>query len=340
MTNLPRHLLSIRELNREQLLLLLNNGEQFIEVLDRDIKKVPPLRGKTIINLFLEPSTRTRTSFEIAAKRLSADAVNVSESGSSMSKGETLLDTVRTLEAMRPDILVVRHRESGAAHFIARHLTDTAVVNAGDGMHEHPTQALLDCLTLEVALREKSDSSAHQPLANGGRTIAIVGDVRHSRVARSTLWAHYLLGNKVRLVGPATLVPQEFSEIEPLRDTVSIHHRLEQGIEGADVVVCLRLQLERQSQGFIPSLEQYCMDYCITEARLRRYAPNSLVLHPGPMNRGTEISSEVAEGPRSQIERQVKLGVAVRMAVLLAFANQDRFDGSVPRSAPVDSEAR
>lgn len=328
-----RHLLDIESLSREQFLYLLQNAKHFLEVGERELKKVPALRGKTVVNLFLEPSTRTRTSFEIAAKRLSADAINISESSSSMVKGESLLDTVKTLEAMSPDILVIRSKESGAPHLVARFLRHTAVVNAGDGMHEHPTQALLDCLTLESAC-----ASRNRPSRN--LTIAIVGDVRHSRVARSSMWAHALLGNKVRLVGPATLVPEALGRIPGLESIVTVKHALKEGLEGADVVICLRLQLERQQEHFIPSLEEYSRQFGISEQKLSSYCPSALVLHPGPMNRGIEIASTVADGPRSLIESQVSHGVAARMAVLFALATRpaDGTERSAARGGELEEE--
>lgn len=302
-----RHLLGLEQLTREELLGLLRSAEGFIEVSERDIKKVPALRGKTIINLFMESSTRTRVSFEIAGKRLSGDTINITSTGSSTSKGETLLDTARNIEAMRPDVLVVRHKESGAPNFLARFLKHTAVVNAGDGMHEHPTQGLLDCLTLKQHFKEKGIS---------GLKIAIVGDIRHSRVARSNIWAHKLLGNEVTLVAPPTLLPPEVETA--FGKGIKISHSLA-AISGADVVMCLRMQMERQGQFFVPSLEEYCQQYCISERVLSRFAPNCVILHPGPMNRGVEISTEVADGPRSLISKQVEHGVAVRMAVLFAL---------------------
>lgn len=313
-----RHLLGIEGLTRDELLLYLNNSHSFVEVGTRDLKKVPALRGKTVINLFLENSTRTRTSFEIAGKRLSADVINISASGSSTAKGETFSDTARTLQAMAPDVLVVRHKESGSPQMLARILKETSVVNAGDGTHEHPTQALLDLLTIKQAMETQGRGLE-------GLTIAIVGDVRHSRVARSNIWGHQLLGNKVRLVGPSTFLPQELLSSScfggpQFEGRVSLHHDLEEGIAGADIVMCLRLQLERQEEHFVPSLEEYTHEYCITEQRLKKCAPRALVLHPGPMNRGTEISSDVADGPRSLIERQVNNGVAVRMGVLFSLA--------------------
>lgn len=306
------HLLGIAGLSADDLRRYIDNAASFVEIAERDIKKVPALRGKTIVNLFLEPSTRTRTSFEIAAKRLSADTVNVGSSDSSVTKGETLLDTARTLEAMSPDIIIIRHKESGAPHFLARHLSGVSVVNAGDGMHEHPTQALLDLLTISQAF-------AHRPSGISGLKVAIVGDVRHSRVARSNVWAHRLLGNDVTLVGPPTLVPHDLGE-RCFGPGVRISHNLAEGIRDADVVMCLRLQLERQSEHFIPSLEEYSREYGVSERVLARYAPGAVVLHPGPANRGVEISSEVMDGPRSLVSRQVANGVATRMAVLFTLA--------------------
>ena len=309
---MPRHLLGIRELSKAQLIALIDNGLHFSEVGARDIKKVPALRGKTIINLFLEASTRTRVSFEIAGKWLSADTINVG-SDSSVKKGETLLDTARNLEAMNPDILVVRHGESGAPHMLARYLQRCSVINAGDGMHEHPTQALLDCITLKAHLKKQGRELT-------GLTIAIVGDVRHSRVARSNILAHQLLGNMVHLVGPPTLVPHEFAHPDAYGSSVKVFHSLAEGIRDVDVVMCLRLQSERQAQNFLPSLEEYTREYGINEKRLLAYAPNSVVLHPGPINRGIEVSSEVVDGARSLVAEQVNFGVAARMAVLFSVS--------------------
>jgi aspartate carbamoyltransferase catalytic subunit len=307
------HLLGIEGLSKEHLHRYLETAQSFVEVSERDIKKVPTLRGKTIINVFFEPSTRTLASFDIAGKRLSADTINLSAGSSSVKKGETLLDTVRTLEAMNPDILVMRHSESGAPHFASRFLSRAAVVNAGDGAHEHPTQALLDLLTLKQHF-----AKAGRPLE--GLSIGFVGDVRHSRVARSNIWAHLALGNEVRLIGPSTLVPAEFARVfTPTGSgggSVRVYHDLCEGVKGLDVVVCLRMQLERQEDLFIPNLDEYSREYCVSEHLLKAYAPKSVVLHPGPMNRGTEITGEVADGPRSLIRQQVNNGVAVRMAVL------------------------
>lgn len=306
------HLLGIEGLSKSEIYRYLEAAESFVEVSERDIKKVPTLRGKTIINVFFEPSTRTLSSFDIAGKRLSADTINVSSGSSSVKKGETLFDTVRTLESMNPDIIVIRHSESGAAHFVARCLSHVAVVNAGDGAHEHPTQALLDLLTLKRHF-------AAQGRGIEGLTIAYVGDVRHSRVVRSNIWAHKALGNKVRLIGPTTLVPHDFMTAFG-EGTVEVFHDLASGLQGVDVVVCLRMQLERQDDNFVPNLDEYSREYCISERVLNAYAPRSVVLHPGPMNRGTEITGEVADGPRSLVRNQVNSGVAVRMAVLYLLA--------------------
>lgn len=319
-----RHLLGIENLTKQQLYWFLRNAESFLEVSDRSIKKVPALRGKTIINLFLEPSTRTRTSFEIAGKRLSADTINISGSSSSVVKGESLLDTAHNLEAMAPDVLVIRHKESGSPAFLAANLSKTAVVNAGDGMHEHPTQALLDCLTLKQHFANRADGIE-------GLKIAIVGDIRHSRVARSNIWAHKLLGSEIRLVGPATLVPPQMAAVQAFDAGIKIYHELEEGLAGVDVVLVLRMQLERQEQQFVPSIDQYSKEYCVSERTLARVAPKCVVLHPGPANRGTEISSEVADGPRSLVLRQVTNGVAVRMAVLFTLAIGAR-DGALAES--------
>lgn len=306
------HLLGIEGLSKSEIYRYLETAESFVEVSERDIKKVPTLRGKTIVNIFFEPSTRTLSSFDIAGKRLSADTINISSGSSSVKKGETLFDTVRTLESMNPDIIVMRHSEAGAAHFVARCLSHVSVVNAGDGAHEHPTQALLDLLTLKRHFADKGRTIE-------GLTVAYVGDVRHSRVVRSNIWAHKALGNSVRLVGPTTLVPRDFTSAFGTGG-VEVFHDLAAGLRGADVVVCLRMQLERQDDNFVPNLDEYSREYCISERVLQAYAPNSVVLHPGPMNRGTEITGEVADGPRSLVRTQVNSGVAVRMAVLYLLA--------------------
>jgi aspartate carbamoyltransferase catalytic subunit len=314
----PQHLLGIESLSKEQILAYLRDAETFVEVSERDIKKVPSLRGKTVINLFMEASTRTRASFEIAGKRLSADTINITASTSSTTKGETLLDTARTLQAMNPDVLVIRHSESGSPLFLSRYLKNTAIVNAGDGLHEHPSQALLDLLSIRQKLVAQGQIERAMNLSR--LRIAIVGDVRHSRVARSNIWAHLKLGNEVRLVGPPTLVPTEFEGLQAFGKGVSVHHSLVEGVEGADVVICLRMQLERMSGHFVPSLEEYTNEFFVSEALLQRNAPNAMVMHPGPINRGVEVESRLIDGPRSLVERQVNNGVAIRMAILLRAA--------------------
>ncbi|MCI5065146.1 aspartate carbamoyltransferase catalytic subunit [bacterium] len=309
-----RHLIGIKSLTREELLSFVNEAETFVEVSERSIKKVPALRGKTILNVFLEPSTRTRVSFEIAGKRLSADTINISGSGSSLSKGETLLDTARTLQAMRPDILVIRHGSSAAPQFLAERLRQTSIVNAGDGMNEHPTQCLLDLLALQC------ESGA--PLEKlSGMTVAIVGDIRHSRVARSHIWAHRLLGNTVRLIGPPGLVPRELADEQCFGKHVEIHHHLESGLKGADFVIVLRVQKERQKESFISSFDEYSRFYGISSEKLQQWCPDAFLLHPGPANRGIEITGELLYATRSLVEKQVRYGVAVRMAVLFRFGS-------------------
>jgi len=307
------HLLGIEGLSKSEIYRYLDTAQSFVEVSERDIKKVPTLRGKTVVHVFFEPSTRTLSSFDIAGKRLSADTINVSIGTSSVKKGETLLDTVRTLESMRPDVLVIRHSESGAPHFAARHLSNTAVINAGDGQHEHPTQALLDLLTLRQHFHARDRSIE-------GLKVGFVGDVRHSRVARSSVWAHLALGNEVRLIGPKTLVPDDFACGTFGDGGVHVVSDIHEGLRGLDVVVSLRMQVERQEEHYVPNLDEYSKEYCISEGMLSRYAPHSVVIHPGPMNRGTEISGEVADGPRSLIRQQVTNGVAVRMAALYLLA--------------------
>ncbi|MEZ4753379.1 MAG: aspartate carbamoyltransferase catalytic subunit [Bdellovibrionota bacterium] len=304
-----KHLLGIKSLSKAELLGYLATSNEFIEVSERDIKKVPALRGKTIINLFLEPSTRTRASFEIAGKRMSADTINLSGSASSVVKGETFVDTLETLQAMNPDAIVLRHARSGAPHFAAKFLKSTTVINAGDGMNEHPTQALLDCLTLKRYFEGVGRSFE-------GLNIAIVGDVVHSRVARSNIWAHKLLGSKIRLVGPRALVPRELAGEKCFGSNVEVYNSLAEGIEGADVVMVLRMQKERQNQNFVPSIDEYSKVFCVNEKIVDRYAPNSVVLHPGPANRGVEISGGLLDSERSLVRQQVNHGVAVRMAVL------------------------
>jgi len=298
-----RHLLGIRGLSAEEITHFLDTAESFREISGREIKKVPALRGRTVINLFFEPSTRTRTSFEIAGKRLSADVVNISASASSVTKGETLLDTARNLEAMAPDLIVIRHPSAGAPHQLAR-VCRAAIVNAGDGAHEHPTQALLDALTI----RQRKGKLE-------GLRVAILGDLLHSRVARSN--AHLLskLGAHVALAGPGTLAPPEFATLVE-GASLRVERRVEDAIEGADVVMVLRIQRERQDKAFLPSLREYAVHYGLNLKRLELAAPDAIVMHPGPMNRGIEIASDVADGARSLILDQVANGLAVRMAVL------------------------
>ncbi len=300
---LGKDLIGLEPLSAEQLLLILDTAEPFKEVSERAIKKVPALRGKTIVNLFFEASTRTRISFEFAEKRLSADTVNVAASGSSVSKGETLVDTARNLEAMRIDMVVIRHPSSGAAQFLGDRIRSN-VINAGDGKHEHPTQGLLDLLTL----RDRFGRIA-------GLKVAICGDVLHSRVARSNIWGLLKLGAEVAICGPATLIPREFAQLG-----VQILPHIEEAIAWADALNVLRLQLERMQAGFIPSLREYNRVFGVTRERLERAPRDLVILHPGPMNRGVEIDSDVADGPHSVILPQVTNGVAVRMAVLYLLA--------------------
>jgi len=301
-----KHLLGIRELEASEITHLLDTAESFRDVSKREVKKVPALRGRTVINLFFEPSTRTRTSFEIAAKRLSADAINISVSTSSVSKGETLLDTARNLEAMSPDCIVVRHSMSGAPHHLAR-MGNAPIVNAGDGAHEHPTQALLDALTI----REYKGRIE-------GLKVAIIGDALHSRVARSNVHLLTKLNASVSIAGPGTLVPDEFAEL--VDNGLRVERRIEDAIDGADVVMILRIQRERQHEAFFPSMREYAVHYGLHLDHLQRAAPDAIVMHPGPMNRGIEVSSEIADSSRSLILDQVTNGVAVRMAVLYLLA--------------------
>ena len=313
-----KHLLGIRELNAHEITHLLDTAETFRDVSKREIKKVPALRGRTVINLFFEPSTRTRTSFEIAAKRLSADAVNVSVSTSSVSKGETLLDTARNLEAMAPDCIVIRHSMAGAPQHLAR-MCSAPIVNAGDGSHEHPTQALLDALTIrEYKGRIK------------GLKVAIIGDILHSRVARSNVYLLTKLGANVSVGGPGTLVPHEFGDL--VESGLRVERHFEDAIDGADVVMILRIQRERQDAAFFPSMREYAVHYGLHPQHLKRAASDVIVMHPGPMNRGVEISSEIADGSQSLILDQVTNGVAVRMAVLylLAGGNFEKEDEVPP----------
>ena len=296
---LGKDLLGLEPLTAEQITLILDTAEPFKEISERAIKKVPTLRGATIVNLFFEASTRTRVSFEFAEKRLSADTVNVASSGSSVQKGETLVDTARNLEAMRIDMVVIRHGASGAAQFLADRI-ESNVINAGDGTHEHPTQGLLDLLTLRDHFKRLS-----------GLKICIVGDVLHSRVARSNIWGLKKVGAEVAVCGPRSLLPNAIDELE-----VEVFDRIDDAIAWADALNILRLQLERMQGGYIPSLREYNRVFGVSRERLERAPRDLLILHPGPMNRGVEIDSDVADGPFSVILNQVTNGVAVRMAVL------------------------
>jgi aspartate carbamoyltransferase catalytic subunit len=299
-----KHLLGIADLSKDDLTKILDLADTFAEINTRPIKKVPTLRGKTVINLFLEASTRTRTSFEIAAKRLSADAVNISGSTSSTTKGETLLDTAKNLQAMAPDVIVLRHASSGAPHFIAEHV-DAAVINAGDGTHEHPTQALLDCATIR-----KHKGRAGSDLA--GLTVAIVGDIAHSRVARSDVLALTRLGARVRVAGPRTMLPMGIEEMG-----AEVFDRVEPAVADADVVMMLRIQLERLGgAGLFPNTREYSRYFGLGPRLAATLKPDAIVMHPGPINRGVELDPAVADGARSVILDQVTYGVAVRMAIL------------------------
>lgn len=298
-----KDLIGLEGLSVEQITTILDVAEPFKEISERPIKKVPVLRGKTIVNLFYEPSTRTRVSFEFAEKRLSADTVNISGTGSSVQKGENLVDTARNLEAMRIDMVVIRHGSSGAAQFLADRIPSN-VINAGDGQHEHPTQALLDILTIRDHLGTIAD-----------RRVCIVGDIKHSRVARSNIWGLRKLGAQVAVCGPPTLIPPGIEDLG-----LRAFKRLEEAIEWAEVLNVLRLQLERMTGGYVPSLREYNRFFGVSLKRLEGAPRDILVLHPGPMNRGVEIDSDVADGPHSVILRQVTNGVAVRMAVLYLLA--------------------
>jgi aspartate carbamoyltransferase catalytic subunit len=309
-TSLGKDLIGLEPLSGEQIRSILDTAEPFKEISERAIKKVPVLRGKTIVNLFFEPSTRTRVSFEFAEKRLSADTVNISSSGSSVVKGETLVDTARNLEAMKIDMVVMRHGSSGSARFLAERIPSN-VINAGDGRHEHPTQGLLDMLTIRD----------HRGQIEGLK-VCIVGDVLHSRVARSNIYGLLKLGAEVAVCGPRTLLPVGIEELG-----VHVFRRVEEAIEWADVLNILRLQLERMEGGYVPSLREYNRVFGVSRARLEAAPRDVLILHPGPMNRGVEIDSDVADGPHSVILNQVTNGVAVRMAVLYLLA------GGRPESA-------
>jgi aspartate carbamoyltransferase catalytic subunit len=295
-----KDILGIKELAVNEINLILETAESFLEISTREIKKVPTLRGKTIINLFFEASTRTRTSFEIAGKRLSADTINISASTSSVVKGETLIDTARNLEAMNPDVIVIRHSAAGAPHLLAT-LVKQSIINAGDGAHEHPTQALLDMMTI----KEKKGKLA-------GLKVAIVGDIAHSRVARSNIYGLTKMGARVVLAGPATMLPRDVEQMG-----IKAYTKLEDAIIDADVVMMLRIQLERQKQNIFPSLREYSQHYCLNSRNIKLAREDVIVMHPGPINRGVEISPDIADDlSRSVILDQVNKGVAVRMALL------------------------
>jgi aspartate carbamoyltransferase catalytic subunit len=304
---LQKDLLGIKEISVEDITLILETAAGFKDVLGRDIKKVPTLRGKTAVNLFFEPSTRTRTSFELAAKRLSTDVINFSVPTSSVVKGESLIDTALTVQALGADFIILRHPSAGVPHLLARKLR-ASVINAGDGANEHPTQALLDAFTIQ-----------EKKVGIEGLDIAIVGDIMHSRVAKSNIYSLTKLGAKIRLIGPPTLIPEEMKEIG-----VGVFHTMEKGLKDVDVVMMLRIQMERQGKGFFPSTEEYSKNWGLTPERLSLAKDDAIVMHPGPMNRGIEIASEIADGPQSVILEQVTNGLAVRMAVMYLLAGVKR----------------
>ena len=299
MKMLKKDLLGIKDLTFEEINMILDTADSFIEVSNREIKKVPTLRGKTIINMFLEASTRTRTSFEIAGKRLSADTINITASSSSITKGESLIDTARNLEAMNPDVIVLRHQASGVPHMLAR-LVKPSIINAGDGAHEHPTQALLDLMTI----REKKGRIA-------GIRVAIIGDIAHSRVARSNIYGLIRMGAQVTVAGPVTMMPRDIGKMG-----VKVCYTLVDAIKDADVIMMLRIQTEREQQHIFPSIREYSRYYGLNRENISLAREDVIVMHPGPVNRGVEIAPDVADGPHSVILDQVTNGVAVRMAVL------------------------
>lgn len=301
-----QHLLGLQGILPEDITTILDTAESFYEVLQREIKVVPTLRGKTVVNLFYESSTRTRISFELAEKRLSASPINFSASTSSVKKGETLRDTIRNIEAMKIDMVVVRHSGAGVPAFLTQ-CTDAVIINAGDGIHEHPTQALLDMMTIRKALGKLD-----------GVRVAIVGDILHSRVARSNVWGLRTMGAEVTLCGPRPLLPQHTQSLG-----VRVTDNLDEAVEGADVVMLLRLQLERQSKGLVPSIREYRETYGMDLEKLLKLPENVVIMHPGPINRGIELASDVADGPRSVILDQVTNGVAVRMAVLYLLGGSE-----------------
>ena len=299
-----KHLFGLRGVSKHDIRLILDNAKQFREILERPVKKVPSLRGMTVVNLFFENSTRTRTSFELAEKRLSADTVNFTSSNSSVKKGETLVDTLRNIEAMKIDIVVVRHKGTGVPKFLADN-SNAIIVNAGDGAHEHPTQALLDMLTIEEKLGTLE-----------GKNVTIVGDIRHSRVARSNLWGMTTMGAHVTLCGPSTLVPRNTD----LMNKVTWEPDVKKAVKNADAIIALRLQKERMDDALLPSMREYRNTFGITHELLENAKDSVLIMHPGPINRGVELDSEIADGDNSVILNQVTNGVAVRMAVLYLLA--------------------
>jgi len=294
-----KHLLGLENVKKFDIELILDTAESFKEIIDRDVKKVPTLRGKSIVNLFYEPSTRTRTSFELAGKYLSADTINFTSSVSSVRKGETLKDTAKTLEMMGVDAVVIRHSSSGAANYLSRHIT-ASVINAGDGTHEHPTQALLDMLTV----RERKGTLSELK-------VAIFGDILHSRVARSNIFGFTKMGSEVYVAGPSTLMPPNIEQMG-----AKVAKTIEEAIQDADVVIALRIQLERQQKALFPTIREYAKFFGLNKDKLALAKPDALLLHPGPVNRGIELTSEIIDGTKSVINQQVKSGVAVRMAVL------------------------
>lgn len=298
-----KDLLGLEYLESRDIELILDTAIPFKKLFTRSIKKVPTLRGKTVVLLFYEPSTRTRISFELAAKRLSADTINIAASGSSVQKGESLIDTGKTLEAMKADFIVIRHSMSGSPHVLARNLS-SSIINAGDGFHEHPTQGLLDMFTI----REKKKKIK-------GLNVVIVGDIMHSRVARSNIWGLTKLGANVTVCGPSTLIPRDIQN-----SGAKVSFDLDEAVRGADVINVLRMQIERQKENLFPSLREYTLFYGVTGERLKRAKPDVLLLHPGPMNRGIEITSDVADGKHAAINEQVTNGIAVRMSVLYLLA--------------------
>jgi aspartate carbamoyltransferase catalytic subunit len=322
-----RHLLTLEGLPRDLLIRILDRAAEFAGAGRGEDKKFPHLRGRTVVNLFFESSTRTRTTFELAAKRLSADVLNLQVASSSTSKGETLLDTLRTIEAMQADMFVVRHEASGAAHFFAEQAAPgVAILNAGDGRHAHPTQGLLDMYTIR----------AHKGADFGKLRVAIVGDILHSRVARSDIHALRTLGaREIRVIAPPTLMPVGLAEMG-----ATVMHSLDEGLEGVDVVILLRLQKERMLGAFLPSLSEFHRDFGLTRERLRRLKPDAVVMHPGPINRGVEIEGDLAYGERSLILQQVRHGIAVRMAVMAMILGRSGSGGSPADSRPAERPAR